>query len=429
MSDETTTAKTTFSIPTKPSSTKQPSELVAALKKGLSSADVFEAFEALDAFPPDAVREALEPWTGPAPSTDALDARLRSAIGLPAKIPTFHGTRLRRPTRPDELSALDQEQIRRAGESWDDRDLDAAARLRNDGSEASFAGTLELISLSDASENARYDVVRFRTGNGTVFRAGTSTVAGNLADGVVELSNHEDRVALQNALSGELVVRAPAPKATPAKAAVVREAGEARSEATKGATTKAAATTKGAATTGTATTKGAATKADATKGAAKAETKAAAKKATTAKKSTAKAVSAKASSTKKAAKKATAKSAAAAKKATAKAAKAAAVKATAKKPSAATKKKATATSKKATTKGGVAKKKAKNVSPTAATRGKTAGKASASKRPKTSAKSVHSAKPVKKSASPKASSKKAAARPSTSRKAPARRSGKKGSRA
>lgn len=416
MSDETTTAKNSFPIPTKPASTKQPSELVAALKKGLSSADVFETFEALDAFPPDTVRAALEPWTGPAPSTDRLDARLRAAIGLPGKTPTFHCTRLRRPSLSDELSALDQEQIRRAGTGWDDRDLDATARLEEDGSESSFAGTLELISLSDASESSRYDVVRFRTGNGMVFHAGTSKIAGVLADGVVELSNHEDRVALQNVLSAVLVVKAAKAAAKATDVHVVGGDAKARDAATKTSAVKTSAT---------------ATKA-ATKAAEKTTPKAAAKKkAAAVKTSTAKAVTAKPTS-KKAAAKATAKNKkaktakptkpVAAKTASKKtAAKAVASKANAKKAGSAKKASATAKKTASSKKSAATTKKATAKAATKATR----AKATASKRAKAQEK-----KPTAKTkgAAPKAASKKATARRSPARKGPARKGARTGRR-
>lgn len=180
---------------------KRPTAIVEALRKGLSSPEVFEAFEELDAFPEAVVRDALVSWTGPAPNPDALDAETRRAHGFAARALVLVPIRAKKPTNAGSLTAQEREQIRRAGLAWDGLELDAAERLRPAQNDASFADAIELRTFADDDGTPRFDVVLYKNGSGTIFRTGADAVVGAIADGIVELHDRRERTALQEALT------------------------------------------------------------------------------------------------------------------------------------------------------------------------------------------------------------------------------------
>lgn len=175
--------------------------IVAALGKNAGSEDVFAAFEELDALPAEVVASVLTPWTGPAPDPQQLDAATRRAHGFPPLPLEVHTIRILKPKRADELGRVGQEQVRVAGTTWDGLDLDASARLATDGSESSFAGTLEHRVVSDEDGQPLFDVLLYAGDSGAIFRAGTTEVVGAIAYGTVELKDRRARVALQESLA------------------------------------------------------------------------------------------------------------------------------------------------------------------------------------------------------------------------------------
>jgi len=80
-----------------------------------------------------------------------------------------------RPARVEDLQRVAQEQLRRAGTAWDGLDLPATARLARDGSESSFAGSLEVKTFTDADGTPMFDVLLYGEGNGAIFKAAPRT--------------------------------------------------------------------------------------------------------------------------------------------------------------------------------------------------------------------------------------------------------------
>ncbi|AKV03363.1 Histone H1-like protein HC2 [Labilithrix luteola] len=322
-------------------------KIVETLGEGPKSADVFEAFEELDALPSDVVKDAFEAWTGPAPDPERLDAATRKAHGFAPPALVLRLVRLERPTSTDKLPALEQEQLRLAGTAWDGLDLPAAERLAPNGGESTFAGTFERRTIVGTEESASFDVLLYRDGSGTIFRGDSTAIVGAIAYGVVEMSDRRAREGLQEALTQTEAKPLPvAVKVEIAEAPVVTIVEETteptpakapkKAAAKKVATKKVAAekpAAKKAAAKKVATKKVAAEKPAAKKAAAKkvATKKAAAKKTTAKKVATKKVTAKKPAATKIAPKKPTAKKAAVSKTTTKKPV---AKKATAKKPAA-----------------------------------------------------------------------------------------------
>lgn len=180
--------------------------IVARLSEGNASSDeVFAAFEELDQLPPDVVRGALEPWTGPAPDLERLDDQVRRAHRLPLRTPRLTTLESVRDADVLDLGDLAEAQLRVAGKAWDGQDLDAFERLDGE-REDSFAGTLERRVLGEGGKPL-YDVLLFGEGAGVFFRAGSTKVLGVIADHRIETTDRPARLALEQALGG---ARAPA---------------------------------------------------------------------------------------------------------------------------------------------------------------------------------------------------------------------------
>ena len=194
-------------------------EIVQKLRTELTSEQVFEAFEALDALPASEVKAALVPITGPAPDPEALDESVRVVHGFPLAPVALHCTVRLLPVRAEHLALVGREQIVKAGKQWDGVALDAAGRM----SDPIFADGLETRSFADAKGRGVFDVVLHGGDTGTIFAAGTSNVVGAIAYGSIELRDRARRLGLEKALA-ESASMTPAPLAvvpneTPSSAA------------------------------------------------------------------------------------------------------------------------------------------------------------------------------------------------------------------
>jgi hypothetical protein len=196
-----------------------------------TSDKVYETFAELDALPSEAVRKALEAWKGaPLPDPHDLPDNVRRAHGMPPKpIPL---TALPKVTDADilDLGPLAEEQLRVAGRSWDGEDLSAEERLDGE-REGSLAGTFERRVLVDARVEPAvpvFDVVSFAGDSGVVFRAGSATPVGWIADGKVEVRERHLREAIDRALHADV---APPPAAPGAAAAPAKKSAKKRSSA------------------------------------------------------------------------------------------------------------------------------------------------------------------------------------------------------
>lgn len=176
-------------------------KIVETLGEGPKSAEVFEAFEELDALSPDVVKDALASWTGPAPDPERLDAPTRKAHGFPPPRLVLRLVRLERPTSVAKMPPLEQEQLRRAGLAWDGLDLPASERLAPSGGEGSFAGSFERRTIVGTEEPASFDVLLYRDGSGTIFRGDSTEVVGAIAYGIVEMADRRPREGLQEAMN------------------------------------------------------------------------------------------------------------------------------------------------------------------------------------------------------------------------------------
>jgi hypothetical protein len=226
----------------------------------LSSEEVFAAFEELDALPPEVVREALAPSTGPAPDLDRLDDATRSALGLPPRPLRLSTVSSVKDADIFDLGAVAEEQLRIAGRSWDGRDLAAEERLDEE-VEGSFAGTVERRVLVDAESPSGaplFDVLLYAGDSGAVFRSGTTELVGAIDGTTVEMAERRARQAIQEALArapepSPVLGPAPEPEARVEpepprkKAAAKKKAASAKATSTKkkaSSTKKAAAETK-----------------------------------------------------------------------------------------------------------------------------------------------------------------------------------------
>ncbi len=178
--------------------------IVARLSAGSASSDeVFTAFAELDALPADVVREALEPWVGPAPDIDRLDDVTRRVHGLPPRPLRLRTASVAKDADVLDLGPVAEQQLRLAGKSWDGVDREPEERLDEE-VEGNFAGTLERRVLADAEAPngaALFDIIRYHEGDGVVFRAGTADPIGLIADGRVEMTDRRARVAIEEALA------------------------------------------------------------------------------------------------------------------------------------------------------------------------------------------------------------------------------------
>jgi len=108
-----------------------------------------------------------------------------------------------RPDSVDVLTPLQLGQLEAAGEAYDGRKLDAAARLAAGDETGSFLGTLEILLLADAVGVPAYDVYLYQVDSGTVFRSGTTQDCAHIVHGSVEC----DDVALRDGLSVAIEAR------------------------------------------------------------------------------------------------------------------------------------------------------------------------------------------------------------------------------
>jgi hypothetical protein len=105
-----------------------------------------------------------------------------------------------RPTSVDALSATQREQLVEAGRSHDGEQLSAAQRLAADDEDHSFAGTLEIRVLVDATGRPAYDAWLYRGDSGAVFRAGTTEIVAEIIQANVECDDEALRDALRKVL-------------------------------------------------------------------------------------------------------------------------------------------------------------------------------------------------------------------------------------
>jgi uncharacterized membrane protein (UPF0136 family) len=78
------------------------------------------------------------------------------------------------PTRTDQLTEIQHEQLARAGALYDGRTLSAAERLSGGVEDHSFLGSLTIRELTDASGRHVYSVYEYMVDSGSVFKAGTT---------------------------------------------------------------------------------------------------------------------------------------------------------------------------------------------------------------------------------------------------------------
>jgi hypothetical protein len=113
-----------------------------------------------------------------------------------------------------ELSPVQRKQLRISGKRYDGRDLDAAARLTplvNEGDPGfSFVDHREIV---DAAGKPAFDVLSYMADSGTIFRAGSTTVIGDIVQGGVSLLAKDDalRTALQVAVDTPLAKKSKRP--------------------------------------------------------------------------------------------------------------------------------------------------------------------------------------------------------------------------
>ncbi|HEY8091983.1 MAG TPA: hypothetical protein VIF09_29175 [Polyangiaceae bacterium] len=130
---------------------------------------------------------------------DAVEA----IVAATPKPMDLYVTATKKPTDAAELSSLEHEQLRIAGKGYDQKDLDAEARLaKDDGDETSFRGFFEVRSIADAGGNPAYDALLYMVDSGSIYRAGTTEEVGWVAQGGVVLKEKNDalRLALQVAV-------------------------------------------------------------------------------------------------------------------------------------------------------------------------------------------------------------------------------------
>ncbi|MCC7535373.1 MAG: hypothetical protein IT379_04135 [Deltaproteobacteria bacterium] len=140
----------------------------------------------------------------------AIAAEVDAAVAAAPRPIELRVTRVVRPEKASELTPLEREQLRIGARGMDEQDVDADARLADDGSETSVRGTLEIRTLADAGGTAVYDTLMYAADCGVIFRAGTTEEIGWRVQGGIVLAERND--ALRNAL--QIAVDAKA-RATP----------------------------------------------------------------------------------------------------------------------------------------------------------------------------------------------------------------------
>ena len=200
--------------------------LFESLEPLAKTGDVFEAFEALDALPHDVVAAVLAAQLGSVRAPEELDSSTRLAHDFAPPALRFVCTRVVRPSRLEQLSPAEQQQVESTGKSWDGASLPAAARMADDGTD-SVLPSLEHWTIDDEDGVPQLEIVRHHGDSGAIFRAGTTDVIGIIAHGTVELADRRERKALQAALDApvdeEVVVSRPMPVLAPAAPAAPDE--------------------------------------------------------------------------------------------------------------------------------------------------------------------------------------------------------------
>jgi hypothetical protein len=127
----------------------------------------------------------------------------RFHCGAPASRP-LHAVVLRKPTAPDQLAAIQQQQLLVAGKLYDGKDRPLAERIEaaSDGRavDGSFYGSLEFHQLATADGTPTYDVFLYRADSGAIFRAGSLEVVAEVIQGCLECDDGVVRDMLQKAL-------------------------------------------------------------------------------------------------------------------------------------------------------------------------------------------------------------------------------------
>ncbi len=147
--------------------------------------------------PPPALVEMIEPVARRHPVVAEV---LAEALAGQAPAVSLAVARVLAPTRPAELTAIEQAQLARAGERWDGRVASVSDRLARANAETSFAGHIELRSLVDPEGRPAYDAWLYMGDSGTVFVAGTETVAAEIVQGGIECSDRALRAGLEKVL-------------------------------------------------------------------------------------------------------------------------------------------------------------------------------------------------------------------------------------
>jgi hypothetical protein len=159
------------------------------------------------------MKQLAQKHAGARKAVDAFIAAMPKPVALVV-------TKIAKPRSVKELSPVAREQLRIAGKGYDEQDLDAAARLADDGEETSFRGFFEVRTIVDAEGKPAYDMLVYMVDAGSIFEAGTTREIGGISQGGVVLRKENEplRAALQAALR---VKKAKTPKAP--KAAKVRK--------------------------------------------------------------------------------------------------------------------------------------------------------------------------------------------------------------
>jgi hypothetical protein len=98
--------------------------------------------------------------------------------------PTLYVTRIVKPNEADELTPLEQEQLRIGVRGYDEQDLPASERFDDDpSSETTVRGNLEIRSISDEAGQPQFDLFSYLSDGGVIFRAGTTDEIGWLSQG------------------------------------------------------------------------------------------------------------------------------------------------------------------------------------------------------------------------------------------------------
>ena len=145
-------------------------------------------------------------------------------------------TRILVPRSADELTPLEREQLRAAARGYDEQDLDAAARLADDGNEPSLHGGIVLRTIASAKGVPLYDAYTYAGDAGAFFRTGTMEEVAWVGQGggvVLAEKNEPLRQALGIAIGPGAVVRLARDKKPAAKRPATKKAGARKPAAKK----------------------------------------------------------------------------------------------------------------------------------------------------------------------------------------------------